>query len=146
MGFIMVLYSAVVAYQNIIGVSSDSLTVRTVRFAVGNSVPVIGASLGEAMRSVAGALSSLKGTVGGVGISVILLLVLPCVLSLLLERSAICAAGSICGVFGLSREAKLLDGVASAYGYASALVVCASVMLIFLLSIVSSVAVNIGAV
>lgn len=146
MGFIMMLYCAVMAYQSIISSSADSLSVRTVTFAIGNTVPVVGASLGAAVRTVSGALSSLKGTVGGVGISVILLLVLPCTISLLLERMAVSAAAAFCGMFGLKREAKLLEGVITVYGYAVALSVSASIMLIFMLSVVSSVSVNIGGV
>ena len=146
MGFIMMLYCTVIAYQSIIGASGDSLSVRTISFAIGNAVPVVGASLGAAMRTVSGALSALKGTVGGVGISVIILLMLPCTISLLLERIAISAVVALCGMFGLKREAKLLEGVYAAYGYALALSVSASVMLIFMLSVISSVSVKLGGV
>ncbi len=145
-GFILMLYCAVISYQSIITSSADTISARTVRFAIGNAVPVVGASLGEAMRTVMAALSSLKGSIGGVGISVVLLMMLPCIISLLLERTAISAASSLCGLFGLKKEAKLLEEVVLVYGYAAALSLAASGMLVFMLSIVSAVSVNSGGV
>lgn len=145
-GFAMMLFVAVLSYQSIIAGASDSLGVKTIRFAAGSAIPIIGASLGEALRTVGGSLSLLKSTIGGVGVSVILLLLLPCVLTLLLERMAISVGVTFSRIFGCKRESELLESFLSVYGYTLALVCAGSIMLIFILSVFASTASSIGAI
>ncbi len=145
-GFTVMLFCAVSTYQSIIFSGSDSITFRTVRFAVGNVVPVVGASLGEALRVVIGAISTLRGTVGGVGVCVIFLLLIPTAISILLNIGVISIASSVSRMFGLANECRFLDEIMSIYGHLLALTVSASFMMIFLLSVVSAIPINIGGV
>lgn len=145
MGFAVMLFCAVGTYQSIIFSGADSLSYRTVRFAVGNAVPVVGASLGEALRVVSGAISTLRGTIGGIGVCVILLLLIPSAVLLLLNIGAVSISSSISRMFKLDRTSRFLEDVRTMYGQLLALNVCASLMVIFLLCIVTAVPIHIGA-
>ncbi len=144
--FAMMLFSAVLSYQSFVASAADNLASKTVKFTVGNAIPIVGSSVGEAMRTVAGSLSLLKSTIGGVGVSAVLLLVIPCVVSLLLDRTALALGVAVSRAFGCKKESELLDSVLSVYGHATAVVCCASVMLIFILSLFASTAASMGGV
>ena len=145
-GFVMMLFLSVLSYQSIIAGAADNLGVRTVKFTAGSAIPIVGTSVGEALRTVGGSLSLLKSTIGGVGVSVILLLLLPCILSLLLERISLSVGAAISRIFGCKRESELLESILSVYGYTTSLVCVCSIMLIFILSIFSSVSASLGGV
>ena len=138
LGFTVMFYSAVVSCQNYTSSAADSIGARTLRFTIGNIVPGVGASLGEAVRSVGGALSVLRQTVGGVGIAVVLLLVLPCIIRIVLYRFVFWLLSSFAGMLLCKNEALMIENIASVYGLTLALVVCSSIMLIFLLSVFSN--------
>ena len=145
-GFTVMLFCAVCTYQGIISSGVDSISFRTVRFALGNAVPVVGASLGEALRIVSGALTSLRSTVGGAGVCVILLLLIPNTILILVNVGILNVAASVSRMLGLDRECKFLDEIRGVYGNLLAITLSASFMMIFLLSVVSFIPLSIGGV
>ncbi len=144
LGFCMMLFGAVLSYQSIISTAKDSLGVKTIKFTVGTAIPVVGASVAEALRTIGGALSLLKSTVGGVGVSVVILLLLPCIISVVTDRMTLSAGAALSRLVGCKKEAQLLETVASVYGYVVALVCVVSLMLVFILSVFASTASSIG--
>ncbi len=108
--------SAVLAFQTNISAARDGLALRAVRFAAGSFIPVVGASLGEAFRTVAGSLAFLKTTIGWASVAVVLGLLLPLLLSLLLFRFSLGAASACARMIGCPAESGFLEEVSGVFG------------------------------
>ncbi len=144
LSFCMMLFGAVLSYQSIVSSAKDSLSIKTIKFTAGSAIPIVGASVGEALKTIGGALSLLKSIVGGVGVSVVLLLLLPCVLILIIDRIALSAGAACSKILGCKREAKYLESMVSVYGFIIALICVCSFMLIFILTIFAATACALG--
>lgn len=139
LSFIVMLFSTVFSYQSITAASADTIGARTLRFAIGNLVPVVGAAVGEAVRTVGTSVSSLKNTVGGVGICVIMLILLPCVIRLLISRFVLWFASSVAKLISCTKEYLLLESISTVYSYCLSLVLCSGIMILFVLALFSNV-------
>ncbi len=76
----------VLTYQSVIAAAKDNLTAKTLKFAVGNSIPIVGGAMGESVRTLISGLSLLRSTVGGAGILALCYLVFPPLFTLLSYR------------------------------------------------------------
>lgn len=70
-------FAGLLSLQGIVGAAADSLSGRAIRFSLASFVPVVGGALSEAFNSVKGCLSLLRTTMGGIGILVTAIIVLP---------------------------------------------------------------------
>lgn len=133
LGFLMMLLLAMLAAQTTLGASSDTLAMRSVKFAAGNLIPVVGGSVSELLRTVSAGVGYLRGTVGVCGTLLIALTLLPTLLELLLLRAVWQLAASLAELLGCDGEKKLLEEFASLLGYLIAAVsICSSVLLLAL--------------
>ena len=129
-----VLLSALSA-QTSIAASADTAAARTARLVSGTVIPVVGGSVGETFRTVAGGVVYLKNIFGIGGILMIVLLVLPLGVSVLLTRFVFLICGGIADMLGCSGEAKLLENLGEVYGCMSGVVAGVCVMFIMALCI-----------
>ena len=135
LGFVMLLLTFSLSVQTSLAAGSDSMAMKGARMLAGRAIPVVGGSVGETLRTVAGSVGYLKGTVGAVGLSAVALLVLPTLCTVLLYRLGLMAAVACADVLGCSAESKLLDAFVTVFGYMLAVVCICSVALIFLLTL-----------
>lgn len=135
--FIMMLMMAVLSAQSTLAAASDSLGARTAKFMAGNFIPVVGGALGESLRTVAASVKYIRASVGIVGIVIILLLLLPTLISVLLTRLSLMAAGTAARLLGCGEEAGVLGELVGVYGYLLAVISACSVMFIFALTLLS---------
>ena len=77
MAFVAGIFVAVLSIRGVISGAADSVTIRGLRFIIGNSVPVVGSAIGEALNSIAAGLGLIKNTVGVVGIVGVIAINLP---------------------------------------------------------------------
>ncbi len=133
MGLFGAIFSAVLAFQTVLAAGADSVAARTVKFAVGSAVPVIGGVVGDTVRTVASALGYLKDTAGLMGILVLALIALPPLVGLLLHRAAVILGGAVAELLGCAGEKKLLDEFAGAGGTLLALLCGALLCFVFAL-------------
>ncbi|MBQ7010751.1 MAG: hypothetical protein IJN63_03505 [Clostridia bacterium] len=131
--FFMMINSAVYTFGNHIAAAGDSVAMRTVRFAAGSFIPVVGGAVGEALRTVAGGLSVIKAGVGWASCAVLMLMLLPPLISALFYRTAFELAAAAARLCSLQAEARLLDGAATVCGLICALMAASSVL--FLLAV-----------
>ncbi|MBQ2119263.1 MAG: hypothetical protein II192_09410 [Clostridia bacterium] len=122
--------SAVLAFQTNISAARDGLALRAVRFAAGSFIPVVGASLGEAFRTVAGSLAFLKTTIGWASVAVVLGLLLPLLLSLLLFRFSLGAASACARMIGCTAESGFLEEVSGVFGLFAGVITAAGAVFI----------------
>ena len=123
----MLLLSAALGAQTTLSARADTLSFRTVRFAVSSSLPVVGGGVAEMLKTAAAGMSWLRGVVGVGGIVLLVWLLLPQVISLLLTRGMYALAGDVAGWLGCEGEAKLLSEIASLFGYLVAVVALSAV-------------------
>ena len=131
--FLMMLLLAMLSAQTVLGARSDSLVMRSAKFAAGNLIPVVGGSISELLRTVSTGVGYLRGTLGISAILLLLLLLLPTVVELLLLRLTWQICASVAELLGCDGEKKLLEEFASLCGYLLAAVcICSSVLLLAL--------------
>ena len=86
LGGLMAVLAAVFAYQTVIAQSADSVSMRTIKFALGNMIPIVGGAVSEAAQVVAGGMKSIRGTAGAVSIAVLLLILLPPLIAVAVQQ------------------------------------------------------------
>ena len=131
--FLMMLLLAMLSAQTTLGARSDTLAMRSVKFAAGNMIPVVGGSVSELLRTVSAGVGYLRGTVGICGVLLLILMLLPTLVELLLLRMTWQLSASLADLLGCDGQKKLLDEFASLLGYLIAAVsICSSVLMLSL--------------
>lgn len=132
---VMTVLLSSLAAQSSIAASADTAAARAARLVSGTVIPVVGGSVGETFRTVAGGVSYLKNVFGIGGIVLIALLALPTVVSVLLTRFVFLLSGGIADMLGCKSEARLLENLGEVYGCMLGVVVGVAVMFIMALCV-----------
>ncbi len=135
LSFLVVVFIFVVSVQTALAKGADSLSVRTVKFALGNVIPLIGSALSDAITTVAGSLTLIRSVTGSLGIFSLVVLVLPVLLQLLLYRLVFGISKGAAEMVGCEREGKLIGEMHAAVGFLLAGVALISVLFLFILSL-----------
>ena len=143
-GFIMSMLCFLLSSQTTLCAAADSTGARAAKLVSGMAIPVVGGSVGETLRTVAGSVQYLKSIVGFGGILFILLLLLPTLLSLLFTRLALLLCSGVADMLGCESEGKLLSELGTVFGTMIAVVAMCSVMFILSLVIFVRIAVAVG--
>ena len=97
-GIFTVLLGATFSLQNAISVSSDSALMRSARYAVAGSVPIVGNAVSGALGLVSGGVAYARGIVGGGAIAVIVTLMLSPLVTLFAYRICMKMGAFFCSV------------------------------------------------
>lgn len=124
--FLFSLVCFVFYVQTAVAATGDGFAYRSIRFASGAFVPVIGNAVGDSARTVFGAVSVVKANVGVWGLTVMLGYLLPPVISGFLYKMsfALCSVGA--RLFGLDKAARFLSELGSLLGISLALLIAAA--------------------
>ena len=133
--FLMLLLCGILGIQTTLAKGSDTLALRTARFAAGSFLPVVGGSISEALRTVSGSVQYLRSVTGTGAILVLFFAFLPVFLSVLLNRIVFLLSGSIAKLLGCEGEEKILCELGSVYGYFLAVIASIFVMTVFSLTL-----------
>lgn len=131
----------VLSVQSTIAQSADSVTAKTMKFALGNTIPFVGAAVGETVRTVSAALVYLRSAVGVAVICALCALLFPTVLHLLLYKFVFSLLGQLAEMVENTAEGKLLLGVSDVLNIALAILASAFLCSFFLLALFSKTAV-----
>lgn len=137
MAFIFTLLGFTLFIQTTVASASDNFVTRSVRFASGVFVPVIGNMLGDASRTVIASVSVIKGTVGAVGVVMILSAVLPPLLIVAIHKFLLLLCSIAAKTLGCEKESALLYDLGNVMNVLLALVcgsgaVCIIAMAVFI--------------
>ena len=133
LAFLMMLLLAMLSAQTVLGTRSDTLAMRSAKFAASSLIPVVGGSVSELLRTVSASVGYLRGTVGICAVLLLLMTLLPTLIELLLLRLSWQIAASVADLLSCDTEKKLLDEIASLNGYLIAAVsICSSVLFLSL--------------
>lgn len=134
---VMTIYMVILSIQTAIVSTSDSASNKLAKFFVSSFVPVIGASLGEALGSMKYCVNILKTSVAIYAVIVILLLLLPLVLEILVWRLLMMFSAAVCQTFQLENIKTIIEAISSALSIILSVVICVGVMFIFSITVVS---------
>lgn len=135
LGFLMSVMALVMGVQNHLTAKADSLGARAAKYAVSSFVPVVGATVGDSLRTVAASVEYIRGAVGGAAIIIILLLLLPTLISVALARLSVNISSTVANMLGCEKEGKLLSEIGNVYGYMIAVCSICSVLFIYALTL-----------
>ena len=126
MGALTVLIGATFSLQSTIATGTDSVAIRSARYAVSGTVPIVGNAVSGALGLVAGGVSYARSIVGAGAVAVVLTLVLSPIVTLLAYRFCLrlgmgfcsrCSVDELSGVLGSFCSA--LDTLIAVYALTS---------------------------
>ena len=144
LGMIMTALMASLTTQNALTSAADSVAARTARLISSNVIPVVGGSVGEALRTVAASVGYLRSLVGIGGVAIIGVMLLPTLMSLISARLAFLLGGGVAEMLGCDTEGRLISQLGGVYAVMIAVVAMSAVMFIFALTVFSRTAVALG--
>lgn len=126
--FVFSVLGFAVSLQTVISAAGDSYGMRTVRFASGVFIPVIGNMVGEASRTVISAVAKSKAIIGNAGIAALMSIALPPVAVVVLYKIGILLCGAMARMVGCEKEARLLYDVNGIFGILLAVMLGAAIV------------------
>ena len=141
LSFIMLIFSFVLGFRGIVAKSTDSVTLKSVKFAAARIIPVVGGAIGDAASSVFGSIAAIKGAVGGLGAVAMILIMLSPLGKLFIYKTLFDFTSAVAGVLGLSGEGKFISEMSSVCGFLMATLACVSVFFTVAVGIFASVGV-----
>ncbi len=101
--------------QSLIATASDGAYLRSAKYAISGSIPIVGGTVSSALGALAGGLSYAKSTVGVASVGVIITMSLSVLLLLLLYRAALSAAVMILEFVGSNIGVKMFGAFKGAF-------------------------------
>ena len=83
LGFTASMFTGYLSLKNILSLSVDRVSVRSIRFLISSLIPVVGSSISEAYSTLIGSINLIKGSVAIVGIIVIIIINAPVIIETL---------------------------------------------------------------
>lgn len=112
-GLLSSLFASFLSVKGIFAASTDSVTSKGIRFAMGSLIPVIGSSLSDAYSTLVGSFSVLKGSVAIVGILAVILINFPVVTEMLIFNLSLNALSFISELFDCNELSNILKAFAT---------------------------------
>lgn len=107
----MTVFVGLLSMQGVLSAAADTVGGRVLRFSVAGFVPVVGGALSEALYTVRGCLSSLRGSVGWFGILATVLTVLPTLVECIVFSVLLFIAKTASAMFGFHDIAAVLGAM-----------------------------------
>ena len=107
LSFIGTVFSGIVTLKGVLSDGADTLSARSIRLVVGNSLPVVGGTVSETYSTLISSLSLIKNTVGVFGIITVAVTVLPTLLRLVAWILALDIASVFADISGAASAFRL---------------------------------------
>lgn len=131
----MTVITVIMAFQTNIAAASDSVGLRSIKFAASNSVPLIGGLVSESMKTLATSLSLVKSVAGMVGVVGLLLCALLPLSILFTCRSALSLSSTAADLLQSEGIKPLIDETVKLIGFLIAILLTFSIFYLFTLSV-----------
>ena len=126
----MTFFTGFVTLKCTIAGKADSFASKTAKFVLSGAVPIVGGAVSDAYATVRGSFDIIKATVGSIGITAILLVMLPPVIEIMVIRLVMWTGSAAAELFSADSINKLLKSFDSGLAIVQSLLVCYSVMFI----------------
>ncbi len=146
LGLSAVLMSSLLGAQSLLAARSDGASMRAARFVTGSMVPIVGGSVGDALKTLASGVSVLRATVGIGGVVAVGLLLLPTLVSVWLTGIAFSIAAAAARMLGSERQARLLRELGSLSGLMLSSAVIAAFLAMFSMAVFAMTSAAVGSI
>lgn len=143
--FVTMLMLTVISFQTILASSKDSVSMRSVKFAAANFIPIVGSAVGEAFKTVSAGMRYLKTTLGISSAVAILLTVLPTVIKLFFAKLWFGILAFFSGTAGASSEKAMLNSFSSVIDIMLSIIICVSVLSVLVAVLFATTSISVGA-
>ena len=127
---LMTVFTGLISVKSIAGAAADSAASRAVKFGASSFIPIIGSSVSEAYSTVYAGIGVIRSAAGTVGITAAGFMLMKPIVTLILAKATLGAAGLIADMLGLSEPSELLKSTGYAMSAAISTLVCFSMMFI----------------
>lgn len=135
LSFFTMIFSVSMSFGQVLSSAADSVAARTVKFAIGNMIPIVGSTVNSAYGTLAASLSLIKSTVGASSVIALLIITLPVIIYLLLLRASLNVCASFSDMLGCARIGKLYTDFRTVYDLALAAVVFCTLVFVIIISL-----------
>lgn len=133
------LFVGILGIQTAVNSAADGIGLKTAKFILGTSVPVVGGALSEAVSTISASMNLLRTSIGIYGVTALLFTLLPIVVELVLWRIALMLNISLSELFSLSKITGILKAIDSMLGLLIGIVLMTGGMFIISLTVVVTV-------
>lgn len=141
---VMTLFSFFLGLQNTVAQSADNFGIRSLKFAVGSLVPIIGGAVSDSLGTIGGSLGVLKSACGSIAIVIIVAVVAPGIICVLAQKLFLFALKSAAGILGCEREERLIGEIEQTASIVLAFMIAVTVSFVYALTLFTSSAVAIA--
>ena len=134
LGFIFVIFIAMISLQSTGAATYDGLSLRTAKFAIDQSVPIIGGMFSESMDTVILCSSLVKNAVGTTGLVIILLTVLSPTLTIAINIIFLKISGIFASAFSDEKTTGIFSAIENGCKLLLATVLTSGIMAFILIS------------
>ncbi len=127
------MFITILTLNGLLANSADSLSVRGIRFLIGNLVPVVGRAISDGYTSIISGITLIKNTIGTFAIVAVALIILPCVIECICWTLCLFIGSSLADILGLEKQSELIKAMS-----ASVVMLCATAVFASLLMIIST--------
>ena len=113
LGILLTVFTGTVSICSLISPSVDKISVKTLKYATGNFIPIAGNLLSDTVDLILSCSSVIKNIVGGVGCVGILIIIAAPVLKMLVYMSVLYLSTVVAEPISSAKITKLLDSVLS---------------------------------
>lgn len=131
----MTVYMSVFSIKNIVSSATENAGVRGARFVISSLVPIVGASINEALSSLKGCVSVLSNSVAIYAVIILIAIALPVLIRVLIWRFIIIISSGFADVFSVSQISKMLKSLGSSLSILCAIIICSVFMFIFSITV-----------
>ena len=114
-GIFTALVGATFSLQSVISKNADSAVIRSAKYAISGTIPIVGSAVSGALGLISGGASYARGVVGGGAVAVIITLVLSPLVTLLLYRLSLKAGIFFFSVSSIDSGAGVLTSFLGAF-------------------------------
>ncbi|MGN0504767.1 MAG: hypothetical protein ACI4HJ_06975 [Ruminococcus sp.] len=139
LSFSFTIFSALLTFKTLISTSVDNVSTRAVRYTMSSFVPVVGAALSEAYKTVQGSVNILKNGVGVFVIFAVAAVFLPLVLKLLAWIFSVNILKSVGEIMNLSVPCNMLTGVSTVLSMLLSVILCVAALFIISTALIMTV-------
>lgn len=142
LAFLFSMFGFVMIFQTAVAAAADNAAIRSLKFASGVFIPVIGNMLGENIKSVITAVGTVKATIGAIGAVAIFSIILPPIVYTVLYKLSILLCAIIARVLGLEKESDFLYEINSLFNILVAIMCGIGMLFIISVAVFAKTTVN----
>ncbi len=140
LAFVMMIMTFSLGGSNLLASKADNMAMRGAKFAASSFIPVSGGTVSSTLGTLAASVELLRGSVGVIGIVIIIMMLLPTVIELALLRGVFAISGFCAATLGAAGESRLMSELDSLYGFLEGIAVLSAVIFIIVFGIFATTA------